>query len=91
MTISPEIENLKAYDSRTDVWSLGVTLFYMCSFHLPKQTRRKSCKDSDIYFESGFPAIYSKELQNFIMKMLEKDKSKRPFIAEIVRSLPEKY
>ena len=36
MTISPEIENLKAYDSRTDVWSLGVTLFYMCSFHLPK-------------------------------------------------------
>lgn len=35
MTISPELVNHSEYDSWTDVWSLGVTLYYLTCFKLP--------------------------------------------------------
>jgi serine/threonine protein kinase len=69
------------YDQKVDVYSLGVTFYEICYFHLPKKNRR-------FFFEN---AHYSKELKSIINLMLEEDKNKRKTSQEIYNMIKNEY
>ena len=84
---SPELIKGQEYDEKTDVWSLGILLFYFSTGKFPFHSNNILQLLSDITTEDVVfpePCELSLELKNLILKMLEKDPSKRPNIREIM-------
>ena len=69
------------YDQKVDVYSMGVSFYEMCYFHLPKKNRR-------FEFENVY---YSNELKSIINLMLEEDKNKRKTSLEIYEMIKNEY
>ena len=69
------------YDQKVDVYSMGVSFYEICYFHLPKKNKRFS-------FEN---AHYSEELKSIINLMLEEDKNKRKTSEEIYNMIKNEY
>ena len=87
--LSPEIINSKPYDSKSDIWALGVLLYEMMTFRMPFNA--KSLASLSLKILKGFyqapPTSYSKELIDLVKKCLNLDPKKRPS-AENILKLP---
>ena len=83
-----EIE-LKDYDQKVDVYSMGVSFFEMCYFHVPKYFIEG--KYVKIVRPEDKNVHYSKELLNIIDLMLEEDKNKRKSSKEILTMIEYEF
>ena len=84
--LSPEIIENKPYNFSSDMWSLGVVLYELCTLKPPfnaenlKYLALKIVKG--IY--NPIPAQYSKDLRRLIEVLLKKDVNSRPTVNEIL-------
>ena len=80
--LPPEMILGKDYTFPADIWSLGVTLYELCTLRppfmgkSPQQLFNKVLKSN----HKAIPDHYSKIVHNLLMSMLQKDPSKRPTI-----------
>jgi serine/threonine protein kinase len=94
--MAKELIEENEYDQKDDVYSMGVSFYEMCYYHLPKKVRRKRDSYGNYIYE--FVKIekpedknvhYSNELLNIINLMLEEDKDKRKsskFFLEMIKT-----
>ena len=78
--MSPEMLNELKYDLKTDVYSMGVTFFELCFWHLPRVPAisfEGELKLVNVAIRNN-KNVYSKELVDIINKMIEIDNNKRP-------------
>ncbi|KAJ6238302.1 camk family protein kinase [Anaeramoeba flamelloides] len=85
--LSPEIINQKPYSYKTDVWSIGIILYELCTLkrafngtNIPQLAFKISSSKVD-----PIPGFYSKHLQRLVYELLERDESKRPTINQILQ------
>ncbi|KAF0976392.1 hypothetical protein FDP41_004619 [Naegleria fowleri] len=86
--MSPELGLGGKYSFNTDVYSLGVAIYQI-------MTKDVTTSISHLYFEQDAiqflrnklsePGIYSKELINLVLNMLQKSSSKRPSAGEVIK------
>ena len=85
--LSPEIFENKPYDSKSDIWSLGVLLYEMMALKMPFYA--SSLPMLSVRIMRGNytppPSIYSKELRDIVNKCLMIEPSNRPTIQEILK------
>ena len=85
--LSPEIINSKPYDSKSDIWALGVLLYELMTFKMPFNA--VSLPLLSIKINRGVyappPGIYSSELKDLLKKCLTLDPKGRPTINEILQ------
>ena len=85
--LSPEILENKPYDSKTDIWSLGVLLYEMMTFRMPFVANSLPMLSVKIMRGQYTPppAIYTKDLREIVSKCLTVLPSKRPRIVDILK------
>jgi serine/threonine protein kinase len=85
--LSPEIINNQPYDSKSDIWALGVLLYELMTFKMPFNA--VSLPLLSIKINRGVyappPGIYSSELKDLLKKCLTLDPKGRPTINEILQ------
>ena len=85
--LSPEIINSKPYDTKSDIWSLGVLLYQMMTFKMPFNAQ--SLPLLSIKINRGVysppPSVYSAELRDILKRCLSQDPEKRPSINDILQ------
>ena len=85
--LSPEILENKPYDSKTDIWSLGVLLYEMMTFKMPFNANSLPMLSMKI-MKGNYPpppSVYTKDLREIVSKCLNVNPSKRPKIQDILR------
>ena len=86
--LSPEIIDNKPYDSKIDIWSLGVLLYEMMTFKMPFNAN--SLPMLSIKILNGTypppPKLYTPELREIVSRCLNIDPAKRPSIQEILKT-----
>ena len=71
--VSPEMLKRQPYDYKTDVWSLGITLYQMASLRLPFEPPEskydiEALNQRIMHKEpKKIPAMYSNKLNDFII------------------------
>jgi NIMA (never in mitosis gene a)-related kinase len=92
--MSPEMINNEEYDQKTDVYSMGVTIYELCFFTPPRKAI-PNIEDGNIVFlplkKTANENVYSKELLDIIDKMIEIDQNKRPTSEEICEMVRKEY
>lgn len=90
MYTAPEVIRMQSYDSRCDVWSLGVMTYMMLTGRPPFSGQSKeSIYQKSLNYEPDY-SLFNKYWQrgalakSFIQACLTKDFTKRPFINELV-------
>lgn len=83
---APEVLAKNGYDVlKTDVWSLGIVLYYLVVGHLPfTETVLSELKYEILYKSCWIPYQLSPELQDLMKKLTTKDPTMRPSINEIL-------
>ena len=91
--LSPEIIKKQAYDHRSDIFSLGVVMYQMACLEVPFKDSSISGLMNKILYKQPMPfqVAYSQKIKEFIFGMLEKDKSKRAFIIDLIPLFPSSY
>ena len=84
--LSPEICQGKAYNMKSDVWSLGCILYELCTLHHPFDS---NCLNGLIIQiqrakPPPIPYYYSSNLRNLVDKLLQKSPAKRPSVNQIL-------
>ena len=83
------------YDHKADVYSMGVTFYEICYFHIPtfRQVIDQSGKQVFMREENNEDkkVNYSLDLLNIIYLMLEQDKDKRKSSSEILKMIQNEY
>lgn len=84
---SPEICMGKKYNLKSDIWSLGVILYELCTFTKPFLGRNIGEVVSQIIHKQheNIPSIYSKELKDLVDSMLAKNPDERPSVNDIFK------
>jgi len=83
--ISPEICHNKAYDHKSDMWSLGCLLYEMCALKPPfmaddlKAMMKRICYSEP----TPIPATYSGALKSLVEILLKKNPRERPGAAQV--------
>ena len=85
---APEVLDRKPYNKCVDIWALGINTYYLITRKYPF----KVCKERKDMYKSicaddfSFEGIFNKspEVNDFIRRCLEKDKSKRITIEEVL-------
>ena len=86
---APEIWEQKPYDYKCDIWSIGCILYEMTSLHVPFL----GLNMQELYYNilnlkyKPIPNIYSKELNEIINLILNKDPKKRPSTTELLNNI----
>jgi serine/threonine protein kinase len=83
---SPEVWQDKPYDSKSDIWSLGVVLYEMCTLNPPftDTSMQGLCKKVMKGIYPSIPATYSKDLSSMIATLLQVSSLKRPSCSQIL-------
>ena len=95
--MAKEVIEENEYDQKVDVYSMGVSFFEMCYFHIPKKIRKEQIngqiifKFIKIHSKEDKLLNYSKELLDIINLMLEEDKDKRKSSEEIYNTIKNEY
>lgn len=84
--LSPEIVQDKGYSFKSDIWSLGVLLYEMCSLKMPFTSQNIATLSLKIIkgVYSPIPTQYSKELRALVKSLLTVDQEKRPHINNVL-------
>jgi len=85
--LSPEIAESKPYSNKSDVWSMGVMLYEMCTFNHAFDAQNMKGLVLKILRGQYSPisSQYSGNMREMISRMLMKDPSKRPSINQILK------
>lgn len=85
--LAPEMWKNKPYDTKVDVWSMGVLLYELALMEPPFQA--KTMKDLSKVICRGkyprLPSCYSQELHDMVKTLLVLDPSKRPTMHDVCR------
>ncbi|KAI9455262.1 kinase-like domain-containing protein [Lactarius psammicola] len=86
--MSPELIQEKAYDSKSDIWSLGCLIYELCA-HKPPFYEAKTHSELSIAVRNGrippLPRGYSQALTSVIKAMLNLNPSMRPSAAQLLQ------
>merc|ERR1711935_918760 len=88
--LAPEVWRNKPYDTKVDVWSLGVLLYELCVLEPPFQAKTMDGLGK-VVCRGKYPRLkncWSAEIQNLLKMMLTIDASKRPSMAAILNMAP---
>ena len=85
--LSPELCKELPYNCKSDIWALGVILYELCSYKYPFDAEFEVALIRKILREKPKPIneYYSKNLQNLINLMLDKNFHTRPSCFDILR------
>ena len=75
------------YNSKTDIFSLGVIMFYLMTFNYPNILSERNISNIKEYKDCIDENLYNINLINIVMRMLEIEQDKRPSCEEILYSL----
>ena len=89
---APEIINNQPYDGTIDIWSLGVTMYYLLSktypFPLsPECALRRCISTGSFFYPAGKWKYFSKDSKKLIDRMLKVDPKKRITIDEALNDI----
>ncbi|EKM54914.1 uncharacterized protein PHACADRAFT_147201 [Phanerochaete carnosa HHB-10118-sp] len=86
--MSPELMQEKAYDSKSDIWSLGCLIFELCALK-PPFAEAKTHAELSILIRNGrippLPKGYSPALSSVIKAMLNLNPAMRPSAAQLLQ------
>ncbi|KAH7909222.1 kinase-like domain-containing protein [Hygrophoropsis aurantiaca] len=86
--MSPELMQEKAYDSKSDIWSLGCLIYELCALKPPFH-EAKTHAELSIFIRNGrippLPRGYSSALSNVIKAMLNLNPAMRPSAAQLLQ------
>lgn len=88
--VAPEVLLQKPYDKSVDLWSLGIIIYLLLSGTLPfdddddREIARQTIHDEVDFSYSVWKKI-GPEVKQMIKKLLEKDKSKRMTLEEVLQ------
>lgn len=83
--LAPEVWKCKPYDSKCDMWSLGVLLYEMMTFNYPFLGRTQ--QDLARRICAGYytpPRGYSSDLTSLVRRLLQVSPAMRPSVSEIL-------
>ncbi|KAH0826861.1 kinase-like domain-containing protein [Lanmaoa asiatica] len=86
--MSPELMQEKAYDSKSDIWSLGCLIYELCALKPPFH-EAKTHSELSIFIRNGrippLPRGYSQTLSSVIKAMLNLNPAMRPSAAQLLQ------
>ncbi|KAG8219144.1 kinase-like domain-containing protein [Butyriboletus roseoflavus] len=86
--MSPELMQEKAYDSKSDIWSLGCLIYELCALKPPFH-EAKTHAELSIFIRNGrippLPRGYSQTLSSVIKAMLNLNPAMRPSAAQLLQ------
>jgi hypothetical protein len=86
--MSPELMQEKAYDSKSDIWSLGCLIYELCALKPPFH-EAKTHNELSIFIRNGrippLPKGYSQSLSAVIKAMLNLNPAMRPSSAQLLQ------
>jgi serine/threonine protein kinase len=85
--LSPEICQNNPYNHKTDVWALGAIMYELLALRHPFEAKNLHELVLKIVGEQqpALPRMYSKDLRQIVDRMLLKDTTKRPTIAQLLQ------
>ncbi|CAI2365654.1 unnamed protein product [Moneuplotes crassus] len=89
--IAPEVF-LRNYDSKADIWSMGVTMYELCSYIVPFRGRDQEGLKKNIFKQrkvDPLPSCFSEELNILILMLLKRKVVNRISIDEIIKRILE--
>ena len=93
MFMSPEILREEEYDKKTDVYSMGISMYELCFFQSPRKAGIS--QDGSVVFVNvnltKNQNLYSSQLLNILQKMIEEDKNKRPTSSDLCKMIRLQY
>lgn len=81
---SPEMLLKKGYDTRVDVWAVGVLIFELMVGRPPFRQDSHSIEDNIVNLRIDWPPTMNLLAKNLISKILKKDPDQRPTLKEIL-------
>ena len=90
--LAPELVRKEKYDYKADIWSFGCSLYHLARTIPPFNDENLIRLGNAIVNDNpaSLPSCYSKQLNNFINKLMTKDKKLRPSAYEALQYIPEK-
>ncbi|KAF9547932.1 Pkinase-domain-containing protein [Agrocybe pediades] len=86
--MSPELMQERAYDSKSDIWSLGCLIYELCALKPPFH-EAKTHSELSIFIRNGrippLPRGYSQALNSVIKSMLNLNPAMRPSAAQLLQ------
>ena len=90
--IAPELVKKEKYDYKIDIWSLGCSLYHLAKTNPPFTDENLIKLGNAIINDQPprLPVCYSDELYDFILRLMTKNKDRRPSAIEALELIPEK-
>ncbi|KAK7012243.1 kinase domain-containing protein [Favolaschia claudopus] len=86
--MSPELMQEKAYDSKSDIWSLGCLIYELCALKPPFHEAKTHSELSSLIRSARIPPLprcYSQALSSVIKAMLNLNPAMRPSAAQLLQ------
>ena len=90
--LAPELIKKEKYDYKIDIWSFGCSIYHLAKTSPPYNDENLIKLGEAILNDkpSHLPSCYSQKLYDFILKLMTKNKNKRPSASEALKLIPEK-